>query len=65
MENTIIVDKETYKEVVKFINKENKCSISLLQRVFRLQYKVSSNIVKQLESDKLIAFEIDGKIRVL
>ncbi|MGJ0372505.1 DNA translocase FtsK [Aliarcobacter cryaerophilus] len=65
MENTIIVDKETYKEVVKFINKENKCSISLLQRVFRLQYNVSSNIVKQLESDKLIAFEIDGKIRVL
>lgn len=65
MENTIIVDKETYKEVVKFINKENKCYISLLQRVFRLQYNVSSNIVKQLESDKLIAFEIDGKIRVL
>ena len=65
MENTIIVDKETYKEVVKFINKENKCSIFLLQRVFRLQYNVSSNIVKQLESDKLIAFEIDGKIRVL
>ena len=50
---------------MKFINKENKCSISLLQRVFRLQYNVSSNIVKQLESDKLIAFEIDGKIRVL
>lgn len=65
MENEIIVDKEIYKEVVKFINKENKCSVSLIQRVFRLQYDIASNIVKQLESDNLITFETDGKIRVL
>lgn len=59
------MDKEIYKQIVKYIKKENKCSISLLQRIFRLQYDTASNIVNQLEFNKLISFENDGKIKVL
>ena len=49
------MDKKIYNEALKLVQKENKCSISYIQRTLRIGYNTASDIVKQLEIDNIVS----------
>lgn len=49
------MSKKIYNEVLKLVQKENKCSISYIQRTLRIGYNAASDIVKQLEIDNIVS----------
>lgn len=59
------MNKKLYKDVVEFVIKKNRCSISYLQRVFRIKYFTAIGIIKLLEANGIIRVDKDGDIKVL
>ena len=49
------MDKKIYNETLNLVQKENKCSISYIQRTLGIGYNTASEIVKQLEIDNIVS----------
>ena len=54
---------ELFDQVVEFITREQKCSVSLLQRHFRIGYQRASRIVEELENHGFIGPQNGAKSR--
>jgi DNA segregation ATPase FtsK/SpoIIIE, S-DNA-T family len=50
-----ISDKELYEMAIEIVKKENKCSISYIQRQLRIGYNKAANIVEKMERDGVLS----------